>query len=87
MVCFGVAVGLASAACDPGYSCVPDSWEEDRGRYKLVLPTFGTELRTGKIGSYDLSLGEFLEDLVRNAFAGRQPFSDVALSLAGRACR
>jgi hypothetical protein len=31
---------------------------------------------------YDLSLGEFLEDLVRDAFAGRQPFSDVALAQA-----
>jgi len=29
---------------------------------------------------YDLSLGEFLEDLVRDAFAGRQPLSDVALA-------
>ena len=28
---------------------------------------------------YDLSLGEFLEDMVRDAFAGRQPLSDVAL--------
>jgi hypothetical protein len=31
---------------------------------------------------YDLSLGEFLEDLVRDAFAGRPPFSDVALAQA-----
>jgi hypothetical protein len=46
---FGVAVGLGSAACDPGHTCVPDGWEEDRGRYKLVLPTSGIELRTGKI--------------------------------------
>jgi hypothetical protein len=29
---------------------------------------------------YDLSLGQLLEDLVRGAFAGRQPFSDVALT-------
>jgi hypothetical protein len=28
---------------------------------------------------YDLSLGEFLEDLVRDAFAGRRPLSDMAL--------
>ncbi len=27
---------------------------------------------------YDLSLGQLLEDLVRGAFAGRQPFSDDA---------
>lgn len=31
---------------------------------------------------YDLSLGEFLEDLVRDAFAGRAPLSDAALAQA-----
>ncbi len=36
---------------------------------------------------YDLSLGEFLEDLVRDAFAGRQPFSDVALAQAAELMR
>jgi hypothetical protein len=36
---------------------------------------------------YDLSLGEFLEDLVRDAFAGRQPFSDVALDQAAELMR
>jgi predicted DNA-binding ribbon-helix-helix protein len=29
---------------------------------------------------YDLSLGELLEDLVRDAFRGRKPFADVALA-------
>jgi hypothetical protein len=29
---------------------------------------------------YDLRLGEFLEDLVRDAFSGRQTFSAVALA-------
>ena len=29
---------------------------------------------------YDLSLAEFLEDMVRHAFAGRQPLSDAALA-------
>jgi hypothetical protein len=29
---------------------------------------------------YDLSLGQLIEDLVRGAFAGRQPFFDVALT-------
>ena len=28
---------------------------------------------------YDLSLREFLEDLVRDAFAGRRPLSDASL--------
>ena len=28
----------------------------------------------------DLSLAEFLEDMVRHAFAGRQPLSDAALA-------
>jgi hypothetical protein len=36
---------------------------------------------------YDLSLGEFLEDLVRDAFAGRQPFSDLALAQAAELMR
>ena len=36
---------------------------------------------------YDLSLGEFLEDLVRDAFAGRQPFSDAALAQAAELMR
>jgi len=36
---------------------------------------------------YDLSLGEFLEDLVRDAFAGRQPLSDVALAQAAELMR
>jgi hypothetical protein len=29
---------------------------------------------------YDLSLGELIEDLVNDAFAGRQPFAEVALA-------
>jgi hypothetical protein len=29
---------------------------------------------------YDLSLGELLEDLVRDAFRGRKPFADIALA-------
>jgi len=29
---------------------------------------------------YDLSLAEFLEDMVRDAFRGRKPFADVALA-------
>jgi hypothetical protein len=36
---------------------------------------------------YDLSLGEFLEDLVRDAFAGRPPFSDIALAQAAELMR
>jgi hypothetical protein len=36
---------------------------------------------------YDLALGEFLEDLVRDAFAGRQPLSDVALGQAAELMR
>jgi predicted DNA-binding ribbon-helix-helix protein len=36
---------------------------------------------------YDLSLGELLEDLVRDAFAGRQPLSDVALGQAAELIR
>jgi hypothetical protein len=36
---------------------------------------------------YHLSLGEFLEDLVRDAFAGRQPFSGVALAQAAELMR
>jgi hypothetical protein len=36
---------------------------------------------------YDLSLGEFLEDLVRDAFAGRQPFSENALAQAAELMR
>jgi hypothetical protein len=36
---------------------------------------------------YDLSLGEFLEVLVRDAFAGRQPLSDVALGQAAELMR
>jgi len=36
---------------------------------------------------YDLSLGEFLEDLVRDAFAGHQPLSDVALGQAAELMR
>jgi hypothetical protein len=29
---------------------------------------------------YDLSLGELLEELVRDAFRGRKPFADIALA-------
>ncbi|HVR09670.1 MAG TPA: hypothetical protein VMW75_16630 [Thermoanaerobaculia bacterium] len=36
---------------------------------------------------YDLSLGELMEDLVRDAFAGRQPLSDVALGQAAELMR
>jgi hypothetical protein len=36
---------------------------------------------------HDLSLGEFLEDLVRDAFSGRQAFSDVALTQAAELMR
>lgn len=36
---------------------------------------------------HDLSLGEFLEDLVCNAFTGRQTFSDVALAQAAELMR
>jgi hypothetical protein len=36
---------------------------------------------------HDLSLGVFLEDRVRDAFAGRQPFSDVALAQAAELMR
>jgi hypothetical protein len=36
---------------------------------------------------YDLSLAEFLEDLVRDAFAGRQPLSGAALAQVGELAR
>lgn len=36
---------------------------------------------------YDLSLAEFLEDMVRDAFAGRQALSDVALAQAAELMR
>ena len=36
---------------------------------------------------YDLSLGEFLEDMVRDAFAGRAPLSDAALAQAAELMR
>jgi hypothetical protein len=49
VVLFGVAVGLASAACDPSHSCIPDGWEEDHERYKLALPPLGIELRASEI--------------------------------------
>jgi hypothetical protein len=29
---------------------------------------------------YDVSLGELIEDLVNDAFAGRRPFADLALA-------
>jgi hypothetical protein len=36
---------------------------------------------------HDLSLGEFLENLVHDAFAGRQPFSEAALAQAAELMR
>jgi hypothetical protein len=36
---------------------------------------------------YDLSLGEFLEDLVRDAFTGLRTFSDLALAQAAELMR
>jgi hypothetical protein len=36
---------------------------------------------------YDLSLAEFLEDMVRHAFAGRQPLSGAALAQAAELMR
>ncbi|HXO28519.1 MAG TPA: hypothetical protein VOA80_14320 [Thermoanaerobaculia bacterium] len=36
---------------------------------------------------YDLSLAEFIEELVRDAFAGRQPLSEVALARAAELMR
>jgi hypothetical protein len=36
---------------------------------------------------YDLSLAEFLEDMVRDAFAGRAPLADVALAQAAELMR
>jgi hypothetical protein len=36
---------------------------------------------------YDLSLAEFLEDMVRDAFAGRQPLSGAALAQAAELAR
>jgi hypothetical protein len=36
---------------------------------------------------YDLSLAEFLEDLVRDAFAGRQPLSGAALAQVAELAR
>jgi len=36
---------------------------------------------------YDLSLGEFLEDLVRDAFSGRRTLSDLALAQAAELMR
>jgi len=36
---------------------------------------------------YDLSLAEFIEDLVRDAFAGRQPLSGAALAQAAELMR
>ncbi len=59
MVLFGVAVGLATTGCDPGYGCVPDGWEQERERYKLDLPALGIELSTHQVvwlaGSYAVS--------------------------------
>jgi hypothetical protein len=36
---------------------------------------------------YDLSLAEFIEDMVRDAFAGRQPLSGAALAQAAELAR
>jgi hypothetical protein len=36
---------------------------------------------------YDLSLGQFIEDLVADAFAGRQPLSDAALAQVAELAR
>jgi len=36
---------------------------------------------------YDISLAEFLEDLVRDAFAGRAPLSDIAQAQAAELMR
>jgi len=45
-VLFSVAVCLSSTGCDPSYRCLPNGWESDGDRYKLVLPALGVELRT-----------------------------------------
>jgi hypothetical protein len=49
-VLFSVAVCLSGTGCDPDYGCLPNGWERDGDRYKLVLPALGVELRTLPLG-------------------------------------